>query len=234
MARLPRLTVPGYPHHVIQRGNNRQPVVLDDADRRQLMDLVFEQARAHEVAVHAWVLMDNHFHLLLTPASAEGVPRMMQAVGRTYVRRFNNRHGRTGTLWEGRYKSTLVQAERHLLACMAYIELNPVRAGMVGEPRDYAWSSHRHHIGQQADRHLTPHPLYWALGNTPFAREARYGEFVRAGLASDQQRAIVDAAVHGWALGDDGFKQALQRQTTRRVSRAARGRPPMPDKPGTR
>ena len=131
MARLPRLTVPGYPHHVIQRGNNRQPIVLDDADRRQLMDLMFEQARAHEVAVHAWVLMDNHFHLLLTPASAEGVPRMMQAVGRTYVRRFNNRHGRSGTLWEGRYKSTLVQAERHLLACMAYIELNPVRAGMV-------------------------------------------------------------------------------------------------------
>lgn len=225
MARLPRLTVPGYPHHVIQRGNNRQPIVVDDSDRQLLMALVFEHARAHQVAVHAWVLMDNHFHLLLTPVTAEGVPRMMQAVGRAYVRRFNNRHGRTGTLWEGRYKSTLVQTERYLLACMAYIELNPVRAGLVNDPREYPWSSHRHHIGQQADRHLSPHPVYWALGNTPFAREASYGELVRAGLAADQQRRIVDATVHGWALGDDDFARHLQRQTERRVVRAARGRP---------
>lgn len=225
MARLPRLTVPGYPHHVIQRGNNRQPIVIDDVDRQLLVALVFEYARVHDVAAHAWVLMDNHLHLLLTPATADGVPRMMQALGRTYVRRFNNRHGRTGTLWEGRYKSSLVQAERHLLACMAYIELNPVRAGMVTDPRDHPWSSHRHNIGQMVDRHLTPHPLYWALGNTPFAREARYSEFVRAGLSADQQHAIVDAAVHGWALGDEAFMSALQRQTPRRVRRAARGRP---------
>lgn len=225
MARLPRLTVPGYPHHVIQRGNNRQPIVVDDADRQQLMALVFEHARANQVAVHAWVLMDNHFHLLLTPTTAEGVPRMMQAVGRAYVRRFNNRHGRTGTLWEGRYKSTLVQTERYLLACMAYIELNPVRAGLVSDPREYAWSSHRHHIGQLADRHLAPHPVYWALGNTPFAREASYREFVHAGLATEQERHIVDATLHGWALGDDEFVRSLQRETERRVVRAARGRP---------
>lgn len=227
MARLPRLTVPGYPHHVIQRGNNRQAIAMDDADRELLMALVFEHGRANGVAVHAWVLMDNHFHLLLTPSTADGVPRMMQAIGRAYVRRFNIRHGRTGTLWEGRYKSTLVQTERYLLACMVYIELNPVRAGLVSDPRDFPWSSHRHHVGLQVDRHLSPHPLYWGLGNTPFAREAAYGDLVRAGLTADQQRAIVDTTLHGWALGDEGFLEGLRRQTPRRVARATRGRPPM-------
>ncbi|MGC4394770.1 transposase [Hydrogenophaga sp. T2] len=228
MARLPRLTLAGHAHHVIQRGNNRQAIVLDDTDRQQLMDLVFEQARAHGVAVHAWALMDNHLHLLLTPSTADGVPRTMQAVGRAYVRRFNNRHGRSGTLWDGRYKSTLVQEEGYLLACMAHIELHPVREGLVSDPRDYAWSSHRHHIGQRVDRQLTPHPVYWALGNTPFAREAAYGERVRAGLSAEQQRAIADATLHGWALGDAAFVQALQKHTERRVARSPRGRPPMP------
>lgn len=231
MARLPRLTVPDLPHHIIQRGNNRQAIVLDDADRETLLALIVEQARAHGVALHAWVLMDNHFHLLATPTTADGVPRMMQAIGRTYVRRFNNRHHRTGTLWEGRYKSTLVQTERYLLACMVYIELNPVRAGMVSDPRDHAWSSHRHHVGLRSDRHLMPHPAYWELGNTPFAREAAYAELVRAGLAADAQTAISDATLHGWALGDEAFVQALQQRTARRVSRASKGRPPAASKP---
>lgn len=228
MARLPRLTLPGHAHHILLRGNNRQAIVVDDADRQLLIDLVFEQAQAHGVAVHAWALMDNHLHLLLTPGTADGVPRTLQALGRAYVRRFNNRHGRTGTLWDGRYRSTLVQADDHLLDCMAHIELNPVRAGLVADPRDYPWSSHRHHTGQRVDRQLAPHPVYWALGNTPFAREAAYSERVRAGLSAERQRAIVDATLHGWALGDAAFLQGLQRQTERRVARAPRGRPPLP------
>eukprot|EP01136_Pigoraptor_vietnamica_P000196 Opistho-1_new@25185 len=130
MARLPRLTVAGYPHHIIQRGNNRQDIVRSDADREFLLDLLGESARKHQVAMNAYVLMDNHFHLLLTPETAEGVPLMMQAVGRRYVRHFNDRYQRTGTLWEGRYRSTLIQTERYLLACMVYMDLNPVRAGM--------------------------------------------------------------------------------------------------------
>lgn len=230
MARLPRLTVPDLPHHIIQRGNNRQPIVLDDTDRETLLALIVEQARAHGVALHAWVLMDNHFHLLATPTTADGVPRMMQAIGRTYVRRFNNRHQRTGTLWEGRYKSTLVQTERYLLACMVYIELNPVRAGLVSDPRDHAWSSHRHHIGLRSERYLMPHATYWGLGNTPFAREAAYADLVRSGLASDAQTAISDATLHGWALGDDAFLRSLQQRTARRVARAPKGRPPAPAK----
>ena len=137
MARLPRLTVAGYPHHVIQRGNNRQPIVKTDADREVLLDLLGENAKKHQVAINAYVLMDNHFHLLLTPETGEGVPLMMQAVGRRYVRYFNDLHQRTGTLWEGRYKSTLIQTDRYLLACMAYLDLNPVRAGMVNDPKQY-------------------------------------------------------------------------------------------------
>ncbi len=225
MARLPRLTVAGYPHHVIQRGNNRQPIVKTDADREVLLDLMSENAKKHQVAINAYVLMDNHFHLLLTPETGEGVPLMMQAVGRRYVRYFNDLHQRTGTLWEGRYKSTLIQTDRYLLACMAYLDLNPVRAGMVSDPRQYNWSSHRHFIGQTHDRRLTPHPLVWSLGNTPFAREAAYTEMVRAGLAADAQHAITRATLNGWALGDADFVETLQKQTTRRISEARPGRP---------
>jgi REP element-mobilizing transposase RayT len=130
MARLPRLTLPGYPHHVIQRGNNRQAIFASTADYQVLLDLLRDNAQKFGVAIHAYVLMSNHFHLLATPQTADGLPQMMQAVGRSYVRTFNNAQGRTGTLWEGRYRSTLIQSERYLLACMVYIDLNPVRAGL--------------------------------------------------------------------------------------------------------
>jgi putative transposase len=230
MARLPRLTVPGYPHHVIQRGNNRQNIVTSDADREVLMDVISNNAQKHRVAINAYVLMDNHFHLLLTPETADGVPLMLQAVGRSYVRYFNDRHGRTGTLWEGRYKSTLIQTERYLLACMVYLDLNPVRAGLVSDPGQHGWSSYRHFAGLRQDRRLTPHPQYWGLGNTPFAREAAYTEMVRAGLDASGQRAITEATLRGWALGDAGFMAELQKKTARRIEPAPRGRPPSPPK----
>ncbi|MDO9483565.1 MAG: transposase [Hydrogenophaga sp.] len=225
MARLPRLTVPGYPHHVIQRGNNRQPIVLSDADRETLLGLVADTALKHRVALHAYVLMDNHFHLLLTPETEDGVPQMMQAVGRRYVRYFNDLHHRSGTLWEGRYKSTLIQSESYLLACMTYMDLNPVRAGMVAQASDFVWSSHRHYSGLAQDRRLTPHTLYWGLGNTPFAREAAYAEMVRDGLSVQQQTRITGAALRGWALGDAGFVAELQKRTQRRVTESRPGRP---------
>ncbi|MDO9201040.1 MAG: transposase [Hydrogenophaga sp.] len=225
MARLPRLTVPGYPHHVIQRGNNRQPIVLSDADRETLQGLVADTALKHRVALHAYVLMDNHFHLLLTPETEDGVPQMMQAVGRRYVRYFNDLHHRSGTLWEGRYKSTLIQSESYLLACMTYMDLNPVRAGMVAQASDFVWSSHRHYSGLAQDRRLTPHTLYWGLGNTPFAREAAYAEMVRDGLSVQQQTRITGAALRGWALGDAGFVAELQKRTQRRVTESRPGRP---------
>jgi putative transposase len=149
----------------------------------------------------------------------------MQGVGRDYVRAFNRRHGRSGTLWEGRYRSTLVQAERHLLPCMVFIDLDPVREGLCAEAAQHAWSSHRHHTGLAQDRGLTPHAMYWALGNTPFAREAAYAELVRTGLHAQQMGAIAEALWHGWVLGDAGYLATLARDTDRRLSPARAGRP---------
>lgn len=225
MARLPRLTLPGYPHHVIQRGNNRQPIFASNADYQTLLDLLAENAKKFGVAIHAYVLMGNHFHLLATPETVDGLPQMMQAVGRRYVRYFNDTQQRTGTLWEGRYKSTLIQAERYLLACMVYIDLNPVRAGQVAQARDYPWSSHGHYTGQRIDKLITPHPLYWALGNTPFAREAAYAELVQRGISPVQQAALTDSVLRGWALGEPDFVADLQKRTERRVTKRTAGRP---------
>ena len=231
MARLPRLTLPDYPHHVIQRGNNRQATFVRVADYQRLLDLLDENDRLFEVAIHDYVLMSNHFHLLATPQTAEGLPLMMQALGRRYVRYFNDAQGRTGTLWEGRYKSTLIQTDRYLLACMAYIDLNPVRAGMVSQAADYPWSSHGHYIGRGTDKLVTPHALTWTLGNTPFAREAAYAELVQSGINPVQQLALTAATLRGWAFGEPDFVADLQKRTQRRVSKGQAGRPAAAIKP---
>ena len=225
MARLPRLTLAGYPHHIILRGNNRQAIFMDMADFQRMLALLQTHAIEQGVQVHAYVLMSNHLHLLLTPLQNDSLPKMMQAVGRAYVLYFNKRHGRSGTLWEGRYRSALIQTERYFLACMAYIDLNPVRAGMVVQAADYPWSSHGHYIGRQNEAWLTPHPMYWEMGNTPFAREAAYAAMIQAGVNQEQQQALTSSALSGWALGEKSFVQGLQKQTSRRVNPAKAGRP---------
>jgi putative transposase len=226
MARLPRLSFAGLPHHLIQRGHNGQPVCLRPADYQLLLDLLLEYSRQFEVAVHAYVLLPNHFHLLLTPQTVTGLPQMLQAVGRRYVRYFNDTQGRTGTLWDGRYRCTVLQPERYVLPCMAYMDLNPVRAAVAAAPTDYPWSSHGHYIGRQVDRLVTPHAQFWGLGNTPFAREAAYAELIQVGTSSALQQALTDATLKGWALGEAAFVQALQKDTQRRLSKGQAGRPP--------
>jgi len=228
MARLARLTLPNQPHHIIQHGNNRQAIFVDNADRETMLEIIDSGARRFQVALHAYVLMDNHFHLLATPTTAEGVPQWMQAVGRRYVRYFNDRHGRSGTLWGGRYRGTVIQAGRYLLACMVCIDLNPVRAGLAAEARDWPWSSHAHYAGLRSDKLITPHPLYWALGNTPFAREAAYSEQVRSGISQADQKTLIEATLSGWAAGDAAFLDALQQATRRRVRKGRAGRPRRP------
>ncbi|MDB5849486.1 MAG: transposase [Rhodoferax sp.] len=225
MARLARLTVPGLPHYVVQRGNNGQPIVGSADDHAFLLALIDENARKQQVAVHAYLVLPNQFELLLTPESADALPTLMQAVGRRYVRYVNDSLGRRGSLWEGRYRSTVLQAERHLLPCMALIDTSPLRAGLAAEPREYPWSSHAHYIGARSDRLITPHPLFWTLGNTPFAREAAYAEMVRTGFGAAEQAVLGDAVLRGWALGDEAFVANLQKQTERRVTKAAAGRP---------
>lgn len=225
MARQPRLALPGYPHHVIQRGNNRQPIVMDETDRRMLYSLWLEESQRHKVAVNAYVLLDNHFHMLLTPPSDEAMSLMMQSVGRTYVRYFNKRHNRSGTLWEGRYKSSLIDSEGYLLTCMAYIDLNPVRAGLAESAEDFSWSSYKHLAGQSIDKLVTPHALYWGLGNTPFAREAAYAEFVAGGLSVATQKALTESALKGRVVGRPDFLTSLEKNTQRQILPQKAGRP---------
>lgn len=225
MARLPRLTLPGYPHHLIQRGNNRQAIFDSEPDYETLLAMLDENARKFAVDIHGYVLMTNHFHLLATPTTQDGLPLLMQAVGRRYVRYFNQRQSRSGTLWEGRYRSTLIQADRHLLSCMTYMDLNPVRAAIAAGAKDYFWSSHAHYAGLRSDKIVTPHSLYWSLGNTPFAREAAYSEMVAAGLHPDEQRALTNSVINGWALGSEDYIRDLQGRTDRRVVKGKPGRP---------
>lgn len=226
MARLPRLTLPDYPHHLIQRGNNRQNIFTAAANFEFFLALLEVQSRQLDVAVHAYVLMSNHFHLLATPrVDNQGLPRLMQAVGRSYVRYFNDLTNRSGTLWEGRYRSTLIQADPYFLACQVYIDLNPVQAGIASKAADYQWSSHSHYAGLRTDKLITPHALAWSLGNTPFAREAAYAELVRQGVSASQQRALTQSVLTGWPLGGSAFMAELQKKTDRRVLPSLAGRP---------
>lgn len=225
MARLPRLTLPDHPHHVIQRGNNRQTVFTDGEDFEKMLTLMGEHSQKNGVAVHAYVLMPNHFHLLVTPTSEAGLPKMMQSMGRAYAQYFNKRHQRTGTLWDGRYRATVLEAQSFLLPCMTYIDLNPVRGGLVEQAADYRWSSCAHWLGLKHDRLLSPHACYWALGNTPFAREAAYQALLGAGLSSQTEAALVRTALNGWALGSAEFIEALQQKTDRRLLQSRPGRP---------
>jgi putative transposase len=225
MARLPRLTAPGLPHHLIQRGNNRQSIFVDEADCVSYLRELAELADGHGLAIHAYVLMPNHVHLLATPAERETLPRVMQALGRRYVRRFNDRHGRTGTLWEGRYRSTLIEIDRYLLACMRYVEMNPVRAGLVNEPGHYRWSSHAHHVGLRVDPLITEHAVYWALGNTPFERQVAYRRLFEGGQEAGEVEAIRYATHRGWALGQDAFVESVSQNAGRRAAPRQAGRP---------
>jgi putative transposase len=225
MARLARLIVPNYPHHLIQRGNDQQLIFRDEGDYEAFLKWLRDAARRFKVAVHAYVLMPNHFHLLGTPIDETGLARMMQWIGRYYVPYFNHKYQRTGTLWQGRYRTTVVEPERYLLVCSRYIELNPVRAELAGAADHYLWSSCAHHVGIKADPLVTDHALYWALGNTPFEREAAYKEALSHPLRNEEIEAIRAATNKGWLLGTDKFRQSLAKQTTRRLAPARRGRP---------
>ncbi|CAL63192.1 Conserved hypothetical protein [Herminiimonas arsenicoxydans] len=224
MARLPRLVIPNQAHHVIQSGNNGQVVFRESADYRFFLSCLKEAAKQFKVAIHAYVLMPTHFHLLATPTDLEGLSRLMQWLGRHYVPYFNRKYARTGTLWQGRYKATVLDAERYFMTCCAYIELNPVRCELA-HAADYPWSSYAHHIGINSDPIISDHPLYWSLGNTPFEREAAYRALVEQGVKEDDVRMLTEATLKGWALGSEQFQISLEKQGARRVRPAKRGRP---------
>ena len=225
MARKPRFDLPGFPQHVVQRGNNRQPCFCHPADYRRYLDFLHEAARDHAVAIHAYVLMTNHVHLLVTSQAARGVSLMMQDVGRRYVRLFNSIHGRTGTLWEGRFKSSLVDRDFYLLACMRYIETNPVRAGMVSVAGDYRWSSYRCNALGHFDCLVQPHEAYDALGGSRSRRQQHYRQLFVADQRETELRRIRDALRQELVLGDDEFVETIERLSRRQVRPLKRGRP---------
>jgi putative transposase len=231
MARLPRNKAAGYPHHVIQRGNNRQAIFADVADYERYLHLLHEISTAHDVAVHAYVLMTNHVHLLVTPEADDGLSRFMQALGRRYVRWFNDRHHRTGTLWEGRFRSTVIAADGYLLACMRYIELNPVRAGLSAGPADYRWSSNAHHTGRSVDPLVIDHALFWSLGNTPFERQSAYQSLFEVPLAEERVQEIRRATNRGWALTAADQTEKARSLDTKFTAPRRRGRPRLRPEP---
>lgn len=225
MARLPRYVVPGQPQHVIQRGNNREPIFADEADYRFYLECLLEAAQREALALHAYVLMTNHVHLLATPDTETSLSRVLQSVGRRYVQYFNRTYDRTGTLWEGRYKATLIDSERYLLTCMRYIELNPVRAGMVDHPGDYPWSSYPANARGKVQSLVTPHSLYRGLARTDNARQAAYCRLFRAHLNQSEIEAIREATNKAWVLGNDRFRDKIETLSGRRTAPLPRGRP---------
>jgi putative transposase len=224
MSRLPRLAVGGHPHLIFQRGLQSQPLFVDDDDRRLFVARLGEAASACKVQLHAYVLLDAEVMLLATPEDAAGLSRMMQSIGRSYVAAFNRRHARLGTLWQGRYRATVIEASAWLVDCMRYVEAAALRHG-VQSAADYEWSSAAHHVGRRTDPLITEHLLFWKLGNTPFDREANYRTQLEQALTRKQTERIEHAGANGWALGSDRFLQQIGDLTTRRLRPMARGRP---------
>jgi putative transposase len=228
MPRLPRLFLAGQPNHVIQRGNNRGAIFFAEDDRRRYLAWLGEALASEGCALHAYVLMTNHVHLLVTAVAEQAIPRVLQSLGRRYVRHVNQRYGRSGTLWEGRFKSTIVDSETYLLACHRYIESNPLRARMVADAADYRWSSYRHNALGEADALLTRHAVYEALGGSSEARCAAYRALFREGLEDPILATIRDATQRGWAMGSERFQQEIGVALRRRADPPQRGRPRKP------
>ena len=214
------------PAHIIVRGNDRQAIFRSDGDRLYFHKCLTTLAGQHDVAVHAYVFMTNHVHLLATGARPTSIPATMQALGRRYVGYFNSLHERTGTLWEGRYKATLVETERYLLTCQRYIELNPVRAGMVGHPDEFIWSSYRYYAWQRPDDLLTAHSLHLDLGNDEEARRINYIALYEEDIDAETLARIRSSVQNGWALGGERFCAELEARGNRRPAPAPVGRKP--------
>ena len=225
MARLPRIDVPGIPQHLIVRGNNRSVLFRDDADRCIFLDLLEKSLEACACELHAYALMTNHVHLLATGHVAGDLSEMMQRIGRKFARLVNIRWNRTGTLFEGRFRSSLVQSESYLLTCMRYIELNPVRAGIVRHPKEYGWSSYRQNAGGDPAEPLTPHDLYIRLGRTPAERSGAYRALVDSGVTEDELARIRAGLAKCRALGSESFCREMADLLGRPVAPRAQGRP---------
>lgn len=223
MARQPRFVIPGQPQHVIQRGNNRPEIFCAEQDYQFYLEKLAAAAKKFQCDIHAYVLMTNHVHLLVTPHLENGIGKMMQMFGRYYVQYFNYSYQRTGILWEGRYRATVIDSEQYLLACMRYIELNPVRAGMVSHPSEYPWSSYRCNAVGEEDSLVCPHREFRKLGQTGEERQSAYRQLFRSRIPDITLDEIRTATNKAWVLGGGRFQERIQKQLNRRVAPVARG-----------
>jgi len=223
MARLPRVNLPGIAQHVIQRGNNRQACFYEHTDYKVYLDKLREYSQKYHVEIHAFILMTNHTHLLLTPTTSNGISQLMQALGRYYVRYFNTRHNRTGTLWEGRYKAALIDCDRYFLTVMRYIELNPVRAGMVTNPAQYPWSSYQENALGKNIKMISYHPCYLALSKNEITRREAYLTLFEQQISEQRVQEIRESTYYAWVIGDADFSQQITSLSGRRCSPSQRG-----------
>lgn len=225
MPRKPRFFVPDIPNHVIQRGNNREAVFFEEEDYQAYKDILYESSESSGVKIHAYVLMTNHIHILATADTSQGISLMMQKTGRFYVPYINHKYGRTGTLWEGRFKSSLVDSDFYVLACMRYIEMNPVRANMVEAPQDYKWSSYGFNVLGELDRLVSVHPSYLGLSQIKKNRRAKYMDLFSEHLDDKVLKAIRNCAQTGTPLGSSQFIKQIEDKLKVKVGYAQRGRP---------
>jgi len=232
MPRKPRFNLVGIPQHVIQRGNNREPCFFAEEDYRRYLDDLSESASKFHCRFHAYVLMTNHVHLLVTPMVKSGISQMMQALGRRYVYYVNKTYKRTGTLWEGRYKSSLIDSDHYLLTCMRYIELNSVRANMVNHPGEYKWSSYHANAQGSVDQLIEPHPLYLELDDDPVKRQEVYRELFCHHMDNDLLHEIRESLNHELVLGRSYFKDKIEEMTKRQTRLGMPGRPRVEEEEG--
>jgi REP-associated tyrosine transposase len=225
MPRKPRFYLPEVPVHIVHRGHSRSAVFFEDQDYSTYVYWLKKASEKYSLSVHAFVLMTNHVHLLITPKIGEVLSLFMQYVGRRYVPYINHKYGRSGSIWEGRYKASLIQEETYFLSVMRYIELNPVRANMVESPSHYRWSSFCHNAGIKNIKLIDIHPVYKALGVDKVSRAKAYQDLFKNHLDKDSMKKISDAWLTGTPLGNDYFRQMIEGTLAKKVGQDRRGRP---------
>ena len=225
MPRKPRFFLPGVPAHIVQRGHSREPVFFENSDYSAYLEWLSEAAIRYDCDIHAYVLMTNHVHILATPKDKQGISRLMQYMGRRYVPYINHSYGTSGSIWEGRYKASLIHDEEYLLSCMRYIELNPVTADMTKAPGQYRWSSYRFNALGKRDKLITPHDLYLGMAKTHISRLEAYRDLFKAHVEEDVINDIRAAWQTGTPLGNDFFREKIERKLKSKVGQSRRGRP---------
>lgn len=225
MPRGPRIDLAGVPQHLIQRGNNREVCFYSNSDRLYYLECLRHAAKKYDASIHAYVLMSNHVHLLATGQKNGALGRMMQSIGTRFVRFINERHSRTGTLWEGRFRSSVVDSDHYLLTCYRYIELNPQRAGIVSSPSNYDWSSYRHNAGFAENNIVTPHPIYLALGKSSSVRWTMYRRLFVDVIDDGEIKLIREQVNKGGVLGPNSFIRHIEQRIDRKIGHRKPGRP---------